>query len=305
MLDRMNLLFRFQAIAEAGSMRKAAEVLNIAQPALSRSLGQLEKVYGQPLLERHARGVRPTGFGVRLLSTISRLSRDWELAEHELASSGHSAEGRLRIVAGPLWAAVVLPVILGRLHERHPNLTVEIKPTTGESSLPDLLEGRIDMSFGGLFPLERGSGLIVTRAFTSVCDRIIARADHPIHSRAPNDYMAVLDYPWIIYTEDPIYEAETLHAVMERTGAMPPVRARTTSLLAAMRLLQYGDYLCMLPDAAVLGMPGGVIRPVPIDLGHRASASGARYRQAAAHYQPLQTLLDLCADYFDAEESRQ
>jgi hypothetical protein len=43
MLDRMNLLFRFQAIAEAGSVRKASETLNITQPALSRSLGQLEQ----------------------------------------------------------------------------------------------------------------------------------------------------------------------------------------------------------------------------------------------------------------------
>ncbi|WDR03973.1 LysR family transcriptional regulator [Devosia algicola] len=146
----MNLLFRFQAIAEAGSVRRAAERLNITQPALSRSLAQLEKHYAQPLLERHARGVRPTGFGQRLLSTISRLARDWELAEIELASGGRLAEGLLRINAGPLWSAVALPAILVKLHQMFPNLVVEIGNRSGAAVNADLMEGRIDVSFGGM-----------------------------------------------------------------------------------------------------------------------------------------------------------
>lgn len=305
MLDRMNLLFRFQAIAEAGSVRKASETLNITQPALSRSLGQLEQAYGQPLLERHARGVRPTGFGLRLLSIISRLSRDWELAEHELASGNPGAEGRLRINAGPLWSAVVLPSVMGQLHAIHPNITIELNQGAMESVASELLlEGRIDVTFGGLYTHERDSDQLATRAFTTVRDRIIARADHPIQSCAPDDYTAVLDYPWIVYTADPIYEAETLHAIVERTGSAPPVRVRSMSLLAVMRLLQDGDYLCILPDVSVLGLPGRLIRPIPIDMGRRTSPSGARFRRTIAQYEPLQRLLDLCAEYFANVENR-
>lgn len=298
MLDRMSLLFRFQAIAKAGSVRKAAEALNITQPALSRSLGQLEQFYRQPLFERHARGVRPTGFGARLLSTILRLSRDWELAELELASGGRSAEGILRISAGPLWSSVVLPVVISQLRRGYPNLVIEMGY---QPMMSALLEGLIDVSFSGLYSLERGADQLTARPFTTVRDRIIARADHPIHRRRPDDYDAVHDYPWIVYAEDPIYETESLHAVIERTGAAPRVRVRSASLLTVLRLLQEGDYLCMLPDAAVTGMFGQPLKPTPIDLGRRGGPSGALYRSAVASYPPLQEMLRLCALYFEGK----
>jgi DNA-binding transcriptional LysR family regulator len=298
-LDRMNLLFRFHAIAEAGSVRRAAEALNITQPALSRSLNQLEVFYGQPLFERHARGVRPTGFGKRLLSTISRLSRDWELAELELASGGYTDDGILRLNVGPLWTSVALPPIVSQLHRIYPNLVVELNYLTGDSVLNALLEGRIDVTFGGLHSIEHGSGQLLSQEFTTVHDRVVAHLDHPIHQRRADDYLALHDFPWLIYTADPVYEAQTLHAVVERTGAPPPVRIRTTSLLATLRLLQEGDYLCLLPDAAATGMAGHPIRPIPIDLGRRMSPSGARYRKAIAGYPPLQELLRLCRVFFE------
>ncbi|WDR05181.1 LysR family transcriptional regulator [Devosia rhodophyticola] len=299
MLDRMNLLFRFQAIAEAGSVRRAAERLNITQPALSRSLGQLEKHYGQPLLERHARGVRPTGFGQRLLSTISRLARDWELAEIELASGGRLADGLLRINAGPLWSAVVLPRVLTQLHEIFPNLVVEIGNRSGAVVNSDLMEGRIDVSFGGMHAGDMLSSQLEVREFTHVHDRVMARSGHPIHQCGPVDYTALHDYPWIIYAIDPVYEAETLHALVERTGTPPQVRVRSGSLLAALRLLQEGNYLCMLPNAAVTGMQGEAIIPTPLDMGRRSGPSGAIFRRAIANYAPMQELLRLCAAHFD------
>lgn len=298
MLDRMNLLFRFQAIAEAGSVRKAVEVLNITQPALSRSLSQLEQAYGQPLLERHARGVRPTAFGHRLLSTITRLSRDWELAELELASNDTNVQGRLRLSAGPLWSALVLPTVIKDLHRSYPNLTVEIGHGSGEA-LPALLDGRIDAIFGGMHPIERSGGRLASRAFTTVRDRLVARTRHPIHKRRPDDYDAVLAYPWIIFTADPIYEAETLHSVVERTGAVPQVRVRSTSLTSVLALLQEGDYLCVLPTASMHRLPG--IRPAPVELGRRTAPSGALYRRAIEEYPPFQALLDLCAAYFEGQ----
>lgn len=298
MLDRMSLLFRFQAIAEAGSVRRAAEALHITQPALSRSLSQLEQFYRRPLFERHARGVRPTGFGTRLLSTISRLSRDWELAELELASGDRSYEGVLRISAGPLWSAVVLPVVIGQLGQSYPNLVIEIGYQPASVAL---IEGRIDVSFGGLHSLERGASQLIAQPFTIVRDRIIAGADHPIHRRRPDDYDVVHDYPWIVYAADPIYEAESLHAVIERTGAAPQIRIRSTSLFTVMRLLQEGDYLCILPDAAVTGIPGQPIKPTPIDLGRRGGPSGALYRSGMAEHPPLQELLRLCALFFEGK----
>ncbi|WDR03974.1 LysR substrate-binding domain-containing protein [Devosia algicola] len=126
----------------------------------------------------------------------------------------------------------------------------------------------------------------------------MARTGHPIHQCNPTDYAALHRYPWVIYAIDPVYEAETLHTLVERTGVPPQIRARSSSLLAALRLLQEGDYLCMLPDAAVTGMQGESIIPTPLDMGRRSGPSGATFRRAIADYAPMQELLRLCAAHF-------
>ena len=64
MIDQFSHLHRFVAIAEEGSRHRAAARLNLTQPALPRSIGQLAAGFGRPLLERHARGARLTWPGM-------------------------------------------------------------------------------------------------------------------------------------------------------------------------------------------------------------------------------------------------
>lgn len=295
----MSLLLRFQAIAEAGSVRRAAETLNITQPALSRSLRQLEQRYGTELLERHARGVRPTLFGNKLLSTISRVTREWELAELELTTPGSAVDGVLRIAAGPLWSAVVLPVVTTRLQQLFPNLSLEIGFVSGDHAVNAVIEGRLDLIVGSPPNLNRGKSVITSHQFTSVRDRVIARADHPIQSCGPQDHSRLHDFPWVTYCGDSIYETETQHAVIERTGMAPNIRVRSTSLLSVIRLLQEGEYLSILPDAFAAGVNGTPLSPVPIDIGYRAFRTGVHYRKSIANFEPLRAMIDLCADYFE------
>lgn len=298
MLDRTNLLLRFKSIAEAGSLRRAADVLNITQPALSRSLHQLEEHYGQPLFERHARGIRPTIFGQKLLSTVSRLRRDWELAEQELMTPGSPINGVLKIDAGPLWAAVTLPVIATRFQELFPNIALEIGFLSGDNGINALLNGELDIVFGGLPRLEPGYPEIVAHHFTTVNDRVVARDNHPIHQRAADDYGALLEYPWITFLPNPLFASVALHSVVERTGSMPDVKVKSASLFAVIRLLQEGNYLCILPDAFAAGVSGRPLKQAPIVLSKSTSRSGALYRKNIANYEPLRALMDMCAAYF-------
>ena len=127
MLDQMTHLFRLSKIVEAGSMRKASNDLNVTQPALSRSIAKLEERFGKNILIRHSRGIEPTEFGKRLLSSVNRLSRHWELSEEDLMKSGEELKGRLKILAGPFWRSIVLPSVLGKLHKKFPSLIFEMQ----------------------------------------------------------------------------------------------------------------------------------------------------------------------------------
>lgn len=294
MLNRINLLFRFAAIAEAGSLRQAAQTLNITQPALSRSLAALEADYGRPLLERHARGVTPTEIGARLLSRVKRLQRDWQMTEDAMVDDGSNIEGVLRISGGPLWESMILPRVIAPLQQKYPLLCVEMYQYADVSAL---VEGRIDVVFGGLNRLVNGRDILQQREFTVVHDRLVARSSHPVHRAAPTDYNTLLESAWAVYSADPIYEQQIIHTVVERTGCMPDIRVRCASLLATLEVLENGDYLSMLPIGSKSRVPGRDLRVAPVDLGRRSGQSGARFRTAIADYPPFVTLMDLCEDF--------
>ena len=304
MLDHFTHLHRFRIIAREGSMRRASEQLNVTQPALTRSMALLEAHFGKRLLVRHSRGVAPTEFGNRVLASVNRLARQWEIAETDLAQPGGAVTGTLTLRAGPLWRAVVLPEVVTALQAQFPKLSVVLENGGTDSSLEDLTEGRCDVIFGGTQAGAEMIGGLGWQQFTIVHDRVVARETHPIfaHRAADGsiDPVRILDYPWIVYTTHPIYELETIHGTAERLGRTPDIRVRTDSLVSTMALLQKGDYLCVLPEAGVRVMAAPRIVPVPIDLGHRLIHSGALYREETADWPPMARLLDLCARYFSA-----
>ncbi|MDE3239015.1 MAG: LysR family transcriptional regulator [Paracoccaceae bacterium] len=297
MLDRINLLFRFAAIAEAGSLRQASQSLNITQPALSRSLATLEAIYGRPLLERHARGVVPTEFGARLLSRVKRLKRDWQMTEDAMVEDRHSIEGVLRLACGPLWDSVILPKVIPTLQAQFPLLTVEMHHYAGPAIKTALIEGQIDVAFGGLSRLESDQNILQQREFTVVHDRLVARSAHPVHKAARDDYSGLLESAWVVYSADPIYEQQIIHTVVERTGYMPEIRVRCASLLATLEVLENGDYLSMLPMGAFGQVRGRDLCIAPLDLGRRSGPTGARYRTGIADYPPFLALMGLCEDF--------
>lgn len=302
MLDKLTLLYRFQVISDAGNMRRAAAKLGVTQPALSRSLAQLEKHFGQKLVERHARGVVPTRFGEDVLRVASRIARDWEIAEGQLLEESDTTRGVFRVSAGPLWRAVVLPEVLSKLQARFPKLEIELRNSTVGETARLVTEGKIDVALSGLQSAETQTNGLEHRVFTQVRDCVVARENHPIFEMADKkgriSVQALLKFPWLVYTADQTYLDETMHAVLERTGKPPEIRLYSESLISALRILQCSDTLCMLPDAAVAETADPAIVPVPVNLGRRTSDSGAFYRSSMRDWAPLATLLDLCERHF-------
>src|SRR5258708_32768874 len=74
----------FVTAIEAGTLTKAAEILSVAQPAVSQQILKLEEELGEQLLMRHSRGVEPTEAGARLLSHASAIPRQLDVAQQEM-----------------------------------------------------------------------------------------------------------------------------------------------------------------------------------------------------------------------------
>ncbi|GLQ08282.1 LysR family transcriptional regulator [Devosia yakushimensis] len=303
MLDQITHLFRLRTILEEGSLRRASEKLNVTQPALSRSLAQLESYFGQQLVDRHARGVKATPFGEKVLSVSNRIERYWEIAEHELRSEVSDEKAVMRIGGGPVWRSGILSGVLAELQSRFPRLVIEFTTLTYGKTIDDLREGRLDVAFGGVFNDGGTSARMARVKLTEVTNYVMARENHPLlkGQSGPGGKVlpsSLLAYPWIVYSELPAYREITEHTIAEHVGARPDVRFICQNLLSVLTILQQSDCLCVLPGLSVQAVNSPRIVPIPLPLRHSTAEIGMIFRTEMRDWSPMQTLVELCQDKF-------
>lgn len=116
----------FQTVARLGHMTKAAEVLHVAQPSLSRSIARLEQEIGVPLFERTGRRIRLNQFGEILLSRVELLFTDLERVRREIADLYEEVHGLITLAVSQSSALYMLPALLGRFRNRYPETRVQV-----------------------------------------------------------------------------------------------------------------------------------------------------------------------------------
>src|SRR5215831_1212265 len=118
----LHLLRLFAAVARTGSFSRAAEVLNISQPAISKGVRDFELQVGCRLLDRTPKGVRATREGQALARHAEILFAAERAAEDELLSLRNLDSGSLRIGASTTIATYVIAEYLGIFHQTYPGI---------------------------------------------------------------------------------------------------------------------------------------------------------------------------------------
>ena len=150
----MNLkrLKYFVKIVDIGSLTQAADVLYIAQPALSQQLATLEGEVRQKLLIRTKRGVMPTEAGKVLYRHAQIIVRQCEQARADMNAAGRGLSGQVSVGLAPGTAAsaVALP-LLQTMRTRHPGVLLYLNENYGITLSELVMNGRMDMAviYGG------------------------------------------------------------------------------------------------------------------------------------------------------------
>ena len=152
------LLRHFLGVVEKRNITAAAEALHISQPALTRSIRQLEKTIGVPLFERLPTGVALTKQGEVLARRVKLMELEYRHALSEISALEQGVTGTLRIGAGPMWVSMILPGIVTAFHQQFPKVKVRLTEGAIDSIVPALLAGEIDLACVTLFC--RGSGAL-------------------------------------------------------------------------------------------------------------------------------------------------
>lgn len=243
----MRQLATLIAVADAGSLRSAAVALGLSQPALSKTLRELETVFDRPLFVRESRGLRQTPHGAAVIEYARRLMRDVDALAHTLDVVDSGAGGRLRIGVIPYVATDWLHGTLERLL-RDPPLALQVLEGATDVLVGWLRQRQLDCVIGRVTPMIASEDL-ETRTLFQQTLRIIVRAGHPLLRRrrklALDD---LLDCKWLL-APSTTPTRQLIDQVFVQAGlSLPRVRLETYSLPIIQSFLASGDELAAVPN---------------------------------------------------------
>ena len=232
------------AISEHGSIRAAARHLNLAQPALTRSLADLERELGAPLFQRHARGVVATPAGAAIVGRATAILQDLRRAREEVAQLRGETGGT--VAAGLSTAAHIglLPPALRPFRARYPAIQLQIVEGLYPTLEPMFRAGTLDFYIGPDAGSRLPAGL--SREMLGPGNRVVlCRKGHPLAAARSLADLAGADWITTSVTAD---AADEMGRLFKAHGLPPPrLAVRSHSALTVMTCLAHSDLLAMVP----------------------------------------------------------
>jgi len=234
------LLYYFSEVAKAATLSAAAKTIGITQPAVTRSLKQLEEILGVTLFDRGPTGVLLTREGQILARRVNLMNSEYKLALAELADQKKGVSGSLRIGAGPVWLLSILPPVINEFHKHFPEVRISVTGPGFDDGIQKLHDGDLDMICGGLdFPDHAD---IVKEPLLKLRHTVFGRKGHPLASKKKVSAKDLSKYPWIVLAGDRA-SGSTIGAYFAANSLEPPNVAVETSYLGAITISRSTDYL--------------------------------------------------------------
>lgn len=247
-IDPKKLLY-FAVVVEMGSISRAAQAMEISQPAMSTSMDRLETELGLPLLERSPRGITPTHFGDILYCHARLIREEVQLARKALTNALSGAEESIRIGALPSLAGSIIPTALGRWREQYPDAALQVVENAQIDLLTGLLRREFDFVIGFTEVFDMLDGLRQQVLFRDLLC-VITRAGHPLIDREGVTWNDLMQFPWIAPTSRRTHTV--LEHVMSTMNVGPPQRITVCGSVSLLKIMvSETDNLALLPVHAV------------------------------------------------------
>jgi DNA-binding transcriptional LysR family regulator len=243
-LRHLNVLL---AVAQSGSMAKAAKQLAISQPVVSKAIVELENTLGVRLLDRSQRGVEPTLYGRALIKRSVTILNDLRTSVDELEFLSDPTAGELRIGSSEAVASGMLGAIIDRLSRRHPRVRFEATLGGGLTDLQyrELQAHNIDLIIGRLpraTPEDVETTILYQDQFF-----FVAGMQNEWVRRRKIAAAELLGEPWCLPSLDVFPWSLIADAFHSRGLALPDTIVTARSVLLQNSLLATGRFLGILP----------------------------------------------------------
>jgi DNA-binding transcriptional LysR family regulator len=186
------LLVYVDAVARHGSIRKAADALNVASSALNRQILDLEVDLGTALFERLPRGVRVTAAGEVFLAYARQAISELKAVESQIEQLRGLVRGQVGVAAVESVATELLPAAIIRFQAEHPNVRFNVRIGAPEQLTAALIADQVDLILT-LYPPPRKHVAIIASGEQKLCALMIR--DHPLAHRLGLHLRDCLAYP--------------------------------------------------------------------------------------------------------------
>jgi DNA-binding transcriptional LysR family regulator len=256
-------------IARSGSILKAAQEVGLTQPAVSKSLADLEETLGVRLFDRTNRGVEPTPHGSVFIRRALAVFDEMRHGVEELNFLTDSTGGEIRGGGTPTMCGGFLSHAVASMELERPGIRYKLVELESERLAAEVQARLIDIGIGRE-PLVRSDGeLSFERLFDDPL-YVVAGADHPLARRRRITLADLANQRWVLpMPETPV--SGQLRAAFERQGApMPESIVASMSVLVRYELLSTNRFLTVLYGSMLqFGSMPSNLRILPVELSAR------------------------------------
>lgn len=260
---RLRHLHTFVAVAQQGTLGRAAETLNLSQPALSKTLNELEQLTGTRLFERGRLGAQLTLVGEQFLTHAVKVLDALNTAGQALNRKEGLNSDIVRIGALPTAALGILPSVIGQFHQQQKDITLQVATMNNTMLLAGLKSGEIDIGIGRMSDPELMSGLNYELLFLESL-KLVVRPGHPLLQETVT-LSRVMEWPVVVSPKGtlPRQNAETL--LQSQGCKIPSGCIETLSASLSRQLTVDYDYVWFVPSGAVKDdLRRGLLAALPV-----------------------------------------
>ena len=262
-LRDLNILL---AVVKERSMSRAATVLAISQPAVSKSIADMEYMLGAPLLDRTPQGIEPTSYGRALIKRSVAVFDELRQSVKDIESLLDPTVGELRIGCTPPLAAGMVAAVIGDLSDRYPRISFHVVEGDVIAMQRELHDRNIDVAIGPVQEPITDENLTLEILFD---DRlvVVAGADNKWLRRKKIKLSELLHEPWI-FPHVGTLASSSITAAFRASGVdAPKAMVSSNSSRLNNNLLASGRFLSVVPESMMkLGAKHLPFKVLPIDI---------------------------------------
>jgi DNA-binding transcriptional LysR family regulator len=254
------------AVAQGGSMAKAASDLSISQPVVSRAINELEHTLGVRLLERSRRGIELTQYGRAMLNCGHAVFDDLRQGVEHIEFLADPTAGEVRIGSTTPLLASFVSTVIERLHRRYPRMVFSVVTTNADALLRDLEQRNLDLLFLRKFG-PFGEDKVTFEVLYDYPYFVAAGVKSPWTRRRTVELAQLIDELWVLPPPGTRFGSIVRDIFGSRGLPCPRASVVSHDLEMTMDLLRTGRYLAIHAES-MLGFSGKhpLIRKLPVEL---------------------------------------